>query len=200
MLTAHVPMALALLATALMAVVIFAPAAARADVTISPAPPLPPTPFSAFESGHASADGYSRSDVFASLGDPFVTAGDAFASPGDSSASHGDAFASAGDSYAPAAGQHSNAPTWTAPCDEPVAPFWPVLVDARAARCGAADRVALASALGAVRAPWADAILRRALDDEPDPFVREALAAALRTAAALRPVAVRDGGERAGEC
>jgi hypothetical protein len=61
------------------------------------------------------------------------------------------------------------------------APAWPALVDRSAAACDADARIALADALAAVRAPWADAILRRALDDEPDARVRAAIAAA-RTA------------------
>jgi hypothetical protein len=58
-------------------------------------------------------------------------------------------------------------------------PAWPELIDPRAVACDAAARLALADGLGAVRAPWAEAILRRALDDEPEAFVRAAIAAAL---------------------
>jgi len=55
------------------------------------------------------------------------------------------------------------------------APRWPVLLDPSAADCDVAARLALVEALRAVRAPWADEILRRALDDEHDDTVREAL-------------------------
>ncbi|HEY0396299.1 MAG TPA: hypothetical protein VGD01_17580 [Candidatus Elarobacter sp.] len=59
-------------------------------------------------------------------------------------------------------------------------PSWPALFDARASGCDAEARHALAAALGAVRTPWAAAILQRALDDEVDETVRGALDAALR--------------------
>ncbi len=61
----------------------------------------------------------------------------------------------------------------------PPVPAWPSLVDPRAAGCDAAARWELVDALAAVRAPWAETILVRALDDEPDPDVRNALHAAL---------------------
>jgi hypothetical protein len=60
----------------------------------------------------------------------------------------------------------------------PPAPTWPALVDRSAAHCDADARLDLAGALAAVRAPWADAILQRALDEEPDVHVRAAIAAA----------------------
>jgi hypothetical protein len=63
-------------------------------------------------------------------------------------------------------------------------PEWPALVDPRAAHCDAASRLALADALATVRGPWADAILHRALDDEPDALVRDAIVAALGSAVA----------------
>lgn len=55
-------------------------------------------------------------------------------------------------------------------------PSWPGLVDPRAAGCDAAARLALVEALLAVRAPWAEAILRRAAAQERDPSVIAALA------------------------
>jgi hypothetical protein len=58
-------------------------------------------------------------------------------------------------------------------------PTWHLLVDPRAAACDAAARWELVDALGAVRAPWAEVILVRALDDESDPDVRNAVRAAL---------------------
>jgi hypothetical protein len=58
-------------------------------------------------------------------------------------------------------------------------PTWHLLVDPRAAACDAAARWELVDALAAVRAPWAEAILVRALDDESDPDVRNAVRAAL---------------------
>lgn len=85
------------------------------------------------------------------------------------------------------------APTGTPPADafafdepvldEPVLdefgpePSWPALVDPRALGCDAAARLGLVEALLAVRAPWADGILRRAADEERDPPVVAALAA-----------------------
>jgi hypothetical protein len=61
----------------------------------------------------------------------------------------------------------------------PPVPTWHLLVDPRAAACDAAARWELVDALAAVRAPWAEAILVRALDDESDPDVRNAVRAAL---------------------
>lgn len=60
-------------------------------------------------------------------------------------------------------------------------PSWPALFDTRAAHCDAGARAVLAGALAEVRAPWAAAILRFALDDEADEVVRDAIAAALRS-------------------
>lgn len=60
----------------------------------------------------------------------------------------------------------------------PCAPAWPALVDRSAESCDANARLDLAGALAAVRAPWADAILRRALDEETDERVRAAISAA----------------------
>jgi hypothetical protein len=62
------------------------------------------------------------------------------------------------------------------------APRWPLAVDARAAGCDAAARLALVEALGALCTPWASDVLRRAYDDEPDARVHDAVRAALRRA------------------
>jgi hypothetical protein len=119
MLMLHVPTLLALLGTALMAVVIFAPAPAV-------------VPRSA------------ASELFSPL--PF------------------EAFAAAG----------------IVPLPElppPSSVVWPTLVDPSAAQCDAGVRLALVDALAAVRTPWADAILRQALGEEPDARVRAAIEA-----------------------
>jgi hypothetical protein len=75
---------------------------------------------------------------------------------------------------------------WTVSSDELSEPprttpaaAWPALVDPRAAGCDVRARLELVDALGTLRAPWARAILQRALDDEPDPAVRAAVTAAL---------------------
>jgi hypothetical protein len=115
MLTLQIPMLLALLGTALMAVVIFAPSRVPALATASFAPPPAP---------------------------PAID-------------------------------------SWQPPVHEPAAPAWPNLIDHRAANCDAAARLGLVEALAAVRTPWSEAILLRALDDEPDSAVRFAAVAAL---------------------
>lgn len=134
MLTMQMPMLLALLATALMAVVIFAPSRAPAAVTTSCAPPPAP----------------SASERWEPL--PSVEFWDPLPS-GEGSAQ--------------------------SPPGLSEAPTWPAAIDARAAGCDAAARRALVEALAAVRSPWSEAILHRALDDETDPVVREAVVAAL---------------------
>jgi hypothetical protein len=65
-------------------------------------------------------------------------------------------------------------------------PTWPLAIDARAAACDATARLVLADALASVRAPWADAILAGALEDEHDDAVRAFIGDALRRAAARR--------------
>ena len=68
------------------------------------------------------------------------------------------------------------------PIEEPppsAAVDWPDAFDRRAAGCDAAARLLLAGALDAVRAPWADRLLERALLEEPDPAVRAAIARAV---------------------
>jgi len=125
MLTLHVPMLLALLGTALMAIVIFAPAPVAATVTASFAQPPAPPPVEFWSPLPA---------------DPFPPL-------------------------------VASAQTRT--------PTWPALVDSRATSCDVAARLALVDALATVRTPWADAILHRALDDEPDDGVRDAIAVGL---------------------
>ncbi len=71
---------------------------------------------------------------------------------------------------------------WEPPAAEPAAAHllaWPALVDPRASGCDAAARLELVEALGAVRTSWSQAILCRALDEEPDPAVRVAVVTAL---------------------
>jgi len=127
MLTMQIPLLLALLATALMAVVIFAPNRAAAMVTASCAPPPAPP---------------------------------------------------AMERWAPAAEIDLWAPLDPAP-HVTRAPVWPAAIDPRAAGCDASARLGLVEALATIRTPWSDAILRSALDDEPDPAVRDAVAVAL---------------------
>ncbi|MDQ6942090.1 MAG: hypothetical protein M3169_06185 [Candidatus Eremiobacteraeota bacterium] len=133
MLTLQMPMLLALLGTALMAVVIFAPARVAAPVTTSFAPPPTPPAMESWEPTPA-IDSWTPPPAF--------------------------------DSWEPLA-------------NESAPPAWPTLIDRRAATCDVAGRLGLVEALVAVRTPWSEAILRRALDDEPDPEVHAAVAAAL---------------------
>jgi hypothetical protein len=63
---------------------------------------------------------------------------------------------------------------------QPSAPCWPELVDPRADGSDIAVRLALVDALAVLATPWADTILRRVLDEEPDPQVRAAAGAAMR--------------------
>jgi len=135
MLTLQTPMLLALLGTALMAVVIFAPSRVAAPVGTPFAPPHPPP----------AVERWEPSPAF--------------------------------EPWEPAPGFECAAAVATEPLD---APLWPTLIHRRAAGCDPAARLALVEALAAVRSPWSDAILRRALDDELDGSVREAVIAALR--------------------
>ena len=131
MLTLQFPMLLALLGTALMAVVIFAPSRVPAEMTMSFAPsPTPPA-----------VERWEPSPVIE--------------------------------------------------CWEPEPaiahePAWPALIDRRASGCDAAARMDLVKALAAVRTPWSEAILHRALDDEPDPTVHSAVVEALGATARYR--------------
>ena len=135
MLTLQIPMLLALLGTALMAVVIFAPSRLPRPVTISLAPPHPSPDITRWEPAPAAYWGAPP------LTDP-----------------------------------------WEPPATEPPpadAPLWPTLVDRRACDCDAAARLGLVDALATVRSSWSETILRRALEDEPDSAVREAVMRAL---------------------
>lgn len=135
-------MLLALLGTALMAIVIFAPAPNTANATVSLAPPhAPPLPPEFWIPRYAEPADHPLDD---------------YREPPPREPIASQTIAS-----------HADLATW------------PALVDARAGGCDAAARLALVDALAAVRAPWADAILRRALDDEPDARVRAAVVAAL---------------------
>lgn len=60
--------------------------------------------------------------------------------------------------------------------------LWPALVDASAVSCDIPARIDIADALGALRTAWSETILRKAYEVEPDPAVRDAIAAALRPA------------------
>ncbi len=60
------------------------------------------------------------------------------------------------------------------------APCWPGLVDPSTDAGDVAVRLALIDALIELATPWADAVLRRAVDEEADPQVRAAVGAALR--------------------
>lgn len=62
---------------------------------------------------------------------------------------------------------------------------WPSLVEASATACDVPARIDLADALGALQSPWAEAILRKAYDTEPDAQVRSAIAAALSSTHSL---------------
>jgi hypothetical protein len=123
MLTMQIPMLLALLATALMAVVIFAPSRVAAPAAASFAPPPAPPATERWEP-------------------PAIDA-------------------------------------WMPVMTEATAPVWPTLIDRRAANCDAVARLGLVEALAAVRTPWSEAVLRRALDDESDRTVHAAVVAAL---------------------
>jgi hypothetical protein len=132
MLTVQLPTLLALLGTALVAVVIFAPKAPAVPVTASCAPPSAPP---ALERWTAPAH-------IAALLEVGLTA--------------------------PERG-----------LDSPAPPQWPALVESGAGACDRAVRLALLDALDALRTPWAEAILERALRDDPDDAVQRRAAAAL---------------------
>jgi hypothetical protein len=67
----------------------------------------------------------------------------------------------------------------------PATVLWPALVEASAVTCDAATRIDLADALGALRSEWAETILRKAYETEPDPGVRSAIATALSSSQSL---------------
>jgi hypothetical protein len=179
MLTLQIPTLLALLGTALMAVVIFAPAPADAKVTMSLAPPFAPPPApSPLERWNSREP--AQLDAWSS------PPGNSFAWPAfDAPALHEFAIHDGDTDTQAREPAHDDMHAGT-DADRDVsnpAPAWPALVDARAASCDASARLALVDALATVCAPWADAILHRALDDEPDALVHDAIVAALRAAA-----------------
>lgn len=59
---------------------------------------------------------------------------------------------------------------------------WPALVEPSATACDVPARIDLAEALGALQSAWAESILRKAYETEPDAGVRSAIATALRQA------------------
>jgi hypothetical protein len=78
---------------------------------------------------------------------------------------------------------------WTPPpaSDDPEpprssSPVWLALVDPRADGSDVGVRLALVEALTALATPWADAILRDVLAEDPDSQVRAAASAAIREA------------------
>ncbi len=138
MLTLQIPMLLALLATALMAVVIFAPSRTAAPVAMSFAPPPAPPAMERWEPPPwepTSADAAIRQT-----------------------------------------------------------PSWPALVDPRAADCDATARLAIVEALGTIRTRWAQTILSRAAQDDPDEPVRDAASAALHACSASSQPTAGDAG------
>jgi hypothetical protein len=62
---------------------------------------------------------------------------------------------------------------------------WPALLEPSAAACDVPARIDLAEALGALQSPWAQAILRQALETERDSAVRSAIATALSSSQSL---------------
>jgi hypothetical protein len=63
--------------------------------------------------------------------------------------------------------------------------LWPALVEVSAVKCDVPARIDLADALGALQSAWAETILRKAYETEPDPGVRSAIAAALSSSQSL---------------
>ena len=128
--TLQIPTLLALLGTALMAIVIFAPRrqAVTATATLSFAPPLAPPPVERWMPPPAEDDAFGAEPV---------------------------------------------------PEAAPLHVGWPELVDPTAAAATPDTRLRLAEALGAVRSPWALAVLEHARGEEPEPAVRAAIDAAL---------------------
>jgi hypothetical protein len=157
MLTMHIPMLLALLGTALMAVVIFAPSRVPAAVTASFAPPPAPPAVERWEPSTA----WEPSPTWEPS--PAWQPWPAF------------------EPCSLPATERREPP----PPEPPLAhaPAWPALIDRRASGCDAAARLAIVEALASVRTPWSEELLYRALDDESDASVRAAVVAALRATA-----------------
>ena len=165
MLTLQIPTLLAVLATALMAVVIFAPERAAARPTISFAPPLAPAPFETVSHTFSPPDAWET--ALASAHSASIPNGEAIP----------DIESMAGADAVPDAGSIADADSSFAAA-APQPPAWPMLVDRRAVGCDEGARLALVKGLLAVGTPWARAILQRVLDDETDPAVRAAVIAA----------------------
>jgi hypothetical protein len=62
---------------------------------------------------------------------------------------------------------------------------WPALVEASATACDVPARIDLAEALGTLHSEWAESILRKAYESEPDAAVRSAIATALSSSQSL---------------
>lgn len=62
---------------------------------------------------------------------------------------------------------------------------WPALVEASATECDVPARIDLAEALGTLHSEWAESILRKAYETEPDAGVRSAIATALSSSQSL---------------
>lgn len=62
---------------------------------------------------------------------------------------------------------------------------WPALVDASATACDVPARIDMAEALGTLQSAWAESILRKAYETEPDAAVRSAIANALSSSQSL---------------
>jgi hypothetical protein len=72
-----------------------------------------------------------------------------------------------------------------APVQNGASPQWTALVEPTAVACDVPARIDLAEALGTLQSPWADAILRQALETESDTTVRSAIATALSSSQSL---------------
>lgn len=167
MLTVELPTLLALLGTALMAVVIFAPAPAAAKATAF-APPLVPGPTErrdrdvrpfAAQQGEGLPEWSAMVDHVSPLREATRT----------------EPFPALDRANATEIGFANDA----LPLDSVACPAWPALLDASAVHCDATARLKLVAALAAVRTPWSDDVLRCALAEDGDPLVRDAVAAAL---------------------
>jgi hypothetical protein len=72
-----------------------------------------------------------------------------------------------------------------APAKNGASSQWTALVEPSAVACDVPARIDLAEALGTLQSPWADAILRQALETESDTAVRSAIATALSSSQSL---------------
>ncbi len=179
MLTLVLPAGLALLGTALAALAVFAPRPLSVPVVSFAPPAAPPAdPWFATDPSPTAPDPWFATDPSPRARDPrFATdPSPTAADPSPAPASMAHPWVAADDSS-------------VVPEKEPAAfaevlpplnvPAWPRAIDPCAANCDAAARLALVEALATVHAPWAETVLRRALDEEPDAAVADAIAAAL---------------------